>query len=306
MSAVSDEFEGMGNQTPLFVVQATNTEIFCEASAELTAKLHSYTSSTSLLPERTGKILTLKDRVMEAENLFCSREEAAEILENMRLSIARRPLADQIDKLYTTMISPVDGSPDACVSIGKWIDENNSDELFAVPVRETETYLAPAVDDFYSSASLIQKVLGYSTADKNKEVRMISKKREVIKGYRVTTSGLPYVHLVVRFEPLLKAVDPIECHIAPILSRNRMIIFIRFRKFSYTDWDTTSPSMTTSWVREEVALKRKSEMDATIDKIGSGLDLFTHSYLIQKFPEYSDGLDEDNERIITPGSAGAS
>ncbi|MBS0961476.1 caspase family protein [Acetobacter thailandicus] len=290
MSSISDEFEATGGQTPLFVVQAKNTEIFCDSSVELAAKLRSYLLENSSPPTQSEKTLSLKDRVLSAEKMFCTKEEAVKIVENIEKAFEEQEILEDIRELYSIKITSFDYIPTESATIGKWINENPSEELFAAPIKSQETYLAP---DFESQLNSITRFLTISGANAD-NVKMVSKTRIVISEYKVTTTGLPFIYISIRLEPKIKAVDPVECHVAPILSRTKMVLFYRFRKLSFTDWEEATQKTTTKWARDEVFLKNEQDIESTLKKIWNALCDYAYTYLKEKYPDVDSAVVSTN------------
>lgn len=287
--------KSLEDKPPLFVVQAKNTEIFCESSVELTAKLRSYLLENSSPPTQSEKNLSLKDRVLLAEKMFCTKEEAVEILQETKISFESQKILEDIRELYSIKVTPFDYIPTDSATIGKWINENPSEELFAAPIKSQESYLAPK---FESHLDSLTRMLAppFGKAD---NIPMVSKTRTVISEYEVTTTGLPFIYISIRLEPKIKAVDPVECHVAPILSRTKMVLFYRFRKLSFTDWEEATQKTTTKWARDEVFLKNRQSVENTLEKIWNALCDYANTYLKEKYP------DVDSDVVSTNGDDSA-
>lgn len=81
MSAASDDLAATGTQTPFFVIQANNTEIFCEASDALRIKLEPYLGSPTPLSQTGGNVappaksMSLVERINLTEDTYCTKEK---------------------------------------------------------------------------------------------------------------------------------------------------------------------------------------------------------------------------------------
>ena len=299
MSAASDEFENAGGQTPLFVVQANNTEVFCESSESLTTILDRYISANYSLPIPAGKALSLRDRILSAENSFCTRDEAAEIMQSLIKTVEGFRIDPQIDGLYDLSVEPVDDVPSSSTSIGRWIDENKSTELFAEAIKTKESYLDKSLAGPFGESNSILKLLQAGNP-KGEAKTPVLRTRLVISGYKVTTGGMPFVYIKVKLNSKVKAVAPVECHITPILSRTRMTIFYRYRQFTYTDWEDTSPISTTSWARSDTSLKDETDREHIIGKILEGFTEFALAPLLEQYPDPQKDPDSDSDSEVNP------
>lgn len=141
MSAASDDFAASGaGQTPKFVVQAKNTEVFCEVDEALRTALRTYLVGDVKAPAKPTKELSLLERIGANEKEYCTREEAMDILESIASTFLEKPLPSDLESLYVTTLDEKSGIAPQGNAIGHWLSDNPEKGLFAKPTRKSETY----------------------------------------------------------------------------------------------------------------------------------------------------------------------
>lgn len=283
MSSISDDFDGLGGQTPLFVVQATNTEVFCETSDEIRSIVSRYVFRNSTDAPDGKKKLSLKDRILAAEENFATKKQAEDRLSKYLKYFENAKIKDDLKDLFEITVTAHGDEPHSSISIGKWISENKNEEIFARESTKTEIYNAPAYESALSSLTSVNRLLGIR--DNAPEVKMVQKTRTVITGYRITSEDTPYKFISIKLNPKVKSIEPFECDFAPVLSRTKVVAFYRYRRFKYVDWEKVEMGVTTSWARISCPLNNMHENDRVMQLIWSGLCDFVEKYLVEKFSE---------------------
>ena len=281
MSAISDDFETSGRQTPLFVIQAKNTEVFCETSKELKQELAKYLEASS--SDKSDKSLTLQDRVRMAEEAYCTELEAIDILNEIPIIFGEFQIPNEISELYTKSVTCVDFTPHNSELIGKWLKDTKIKELFAEYTKELEIY-EEEVTKSRSSIGNITDIISnlYSV---NNPTEIVKKEKFNITGYKITAQNLPFAHIYINLVSSFSAVNPIDCHIAPILSRTSLHLFYRFSNRSYTGWSETNRIESTTWARLESPLKKSAIRNKIYEQIWLSLTEYAQNLLYIKFPD---------------------
>ncbi len=285
MSAASDEFSSSGaGQTPKFVIQANNTEVFCDVNESMRSALSEYLRGAPASVNVTIAPSTLIERIKSEDENYCTQEEAHAILERLADQILHARIADEIDDLFEIQLSKINGIAPQGHAIGVWLDDNSDRGFFARPSRKSETYTERVPKGGMLAAISTNIMLGGSADEEN--WKTITRTRQVVDSYRSTTE-LPFGHLSLEFEPKYKPLTPFQCLIAPVISRTSIVLFWRYIAFDYSDWDKKVQKAASKWARSEALLKGTDALSATIDEIWSGLQDFVMTPLRERWPDPS-------------------
>lgn len=285
MSYASDEFATNGaGQTPKFVVQANNTEIFCETSDVIRSALGIYMKDTA--PEATvdAEPSTLIERIKREDSHYCTEEEARAILDELDDRILHAPTIEDIEELFDIGMGRMSGIAPQGHAIGTWLEDNSDRGFFAKATKKTETYTERVPKGGLLSAAIsASSVLGTNRGDDDLW-RSVTRSRQVVDSYRSTTD-LPFGHLTLELHPKYKPLTPFHCIVAPIISRTHIMLFWRYIAFDYSDWGKTSQKVASKWARAEALLKDSDAITEIINEIWVGLEEFVMKPLRERWPD---------------------
>ncbi len=131
---ISDEFDGNGEQTPFFVIQAELTEKFCTISRQLREYLKNISIKAALPSTDATKSQTLADLVKQDAKEYSTKEDAIGLLEELKTDASKVTLSDELSELYELKLSIIEDTqniPSRTV-IGRWL-KDNPDLFFARP-----------------------------------------------------------------------------------------------------------------------------------------------------------------------------
>ena len=299
MSAASDEFALSGSgQTPKFVIQANNTEIFCETNDSVRDVLSSYLKGLTPQISSPAVASTLIERIRSDESNFCTQDEAESILEQVADQILDATISEEMDELFEIQMHREPGIAPQGHAIGTWLEDNADRGFFAKPTRKMENYVERVPKGGLAQLMSTQNLLGMGYDED--AWRTINKTRQVVDSYRITTD-LPFSHLLIELEPKLKALTPFRCLVAPIISRTHVVFFWRYMALDYSDWEKTITKATSKWTRAECLLKDQATIDGTIKEIWDGLHEFVMTPLLERWPDPKQSTEsEDTENADDP------
>lgn len=302
MSAVSDDFEASGNQTPQFVTQADFTQTFCEASAAMQALVNSHlpkpiaAPAPAPAPVPSGKNTSLVARIKQTEENFCTREQAAAAVERLRESFAKAVLPDELAEIFKWQETTSEELVGDAVAVGEWLSKHADRSFFAIPTYRTETYKRRVPKDPFSFRTLTWRLT-------DEETKLVDTTRQVVSGYKKTTTMPSFEKIILRLEPKFKSVTPQECYVLPLVSTTDMRLFWAFRQFHRSDWDTVVPvSGNLQWDTAETPLKDEVSIESLARQITSDFTAVAEKALASRWAEpAAERLHDSNAVATKPG-----
>lgn len=267
---ISDDFESVSNQTPFFVTQATNTEIFTRVDEKLrnhlSQKLQQYLSISSRhIPHKIlgNKEATLIDLVKEEAEKYCTEEEIKERLQEIEKYLTDLELEGEIDKLYQFSVEPLSSLHSELpqlTHIGKWLSENK-DEYFAEPTTKTEEY-EEEVEVPKKRYGLLAQLL----PDREYETKTVKKQKKIINGYR-TTYEFDNPAYRITAKPRFENLEWYDIHIAYVFSKTEIRFFYLLSKLKALNWKERKRQPTEKWRMQVCDLKSKGQIIETLQDI---------------------------------------
>jgi len=282
---ISDDFDGNSQQTPLFITQADFTEVFTDISKEMRAFLtQKLDDTTPFQPgEKANSISSLEDLIKNEAAIYCSKDEAIDIINNIPELINNFSHDTILDKLYTIEVNidlSIEKLPKIS-SVGQWLKDNKNN-FFAKPTYIVESY--EDYEDNYAALGLASLTslasLGRLSADKDR--KKITKQRRVINGFELTEE-LPFNHLEISAISKYPNIDSFALHIIFVLSKTDIRFFSFSSNFIETGWDMKKLSTDVKWKTVSAKLKHKTDLEDIISDIIDGFKKVITDYIQEKF-----------------------
>ncbi len=251
MNYVSDEFDKNGGQTPFFVTQCDNTDVFLEINSEIKNVLCSeiLKDSPNTVSELgpSGTPVTLLDLVKKDAEKYVTFEVVRELLEFFRKKLSAEELNPDLKDLYTVEIDEITHLKNVpqIRDIASWIRTKNKEtytqlHLISVPYEEK----VPK----YPFALRLRSSLFASEED----YKTVTKYREEVDSFS-NTLEMPYTGLNVVFKGLLPNLMNVSLCVVPILSRTSVCFFISKIDYKRSGWDgQVMDSFSAKWECKEV------------------------------------------------------
>lgn len=278
MSFVSDDFANRGLQTPVFVAQASLTEIFCEIPQELKRDLKQYikldiSDYGDELPLKNGANVSLLEAISKDATRYVTREAAMEVLSEVQRFLSSVKLSEELGAIFDISFHVEEGSPPSAAQIGRWLMGAKDQTFFAKPDIEIETYQkrVPKHWRLMNHLAMPRWLLDESEDD----FTYVDAKREVVSGFRFT-SDMPFGYLRLRMEPKYLNVAPEEACIVLLLSMTSIKIFYSYAHFEYIDWEKSRRVGTPEWIGEELALRDREGLERVLTQIPTNFFAFVY------------------------------
>lgn len=263
---IADEFSNNTDQRPLFIIQAENTEKFCSINESLRKYLDEYTGNNpSISKEDLVNKSTLASAVIEYSQIYCSSEEALEILESIKEMVNSFTLDPEIESLYKFQINYLttyDNIIDLN-SIAKFLADDKEENNYFVKIN----YITKTAEEpIYNSPYYIGEsyVSGQQSGTKLKEITVPDS-------------------FDLNFDPSFKqiSIDAIpnydnlityNCKILYVINRKLIRFFTCINYYVEDSWVNKKLNSKVKWKTEEFLLKDAEEIKSYLVKINDSLN----------------------------------
>lgn len=281
MNYVTDEFEKNGVQTPFFVTQCDNTDVFLEINAEIKSVLGSEllrASSDTLTELGSSDVpVTLLDLVRKDAEKYVPFEDVNKYLEHFRKKLSTEELNPVLKDLYTIKVDEITNLKDVpqIKDIASWIQTRNKEtytrlHFISVPYEEK----VPKYPLLRIRSSLFASEEDYKT---------VTKYREEINSFS-NTLEMPYTSLNVVFKGLLPNLMNVSLCVVPVLSRTSVCFFISKIDYKRSGWDDqVMDSFSAKWEYKEVPYEQAA-IDEVESKAFHKVEQYVIDLLKSKFP----------------------
>jgi len=279
---ISDDFANNSLQTPFFVIQAHNTEVFCSVTDEvrraISASERPVNIETPVVQENHMEPLSLKQFVERDAEDYCDENEFLTILEQVKGKVEKHEYSREFSSLYDIGWS-FDKRREAILqqeAVGKWL-EQNVHQFFAEPTRQTEQYEAevPA----RTAAEMLRGL--YKT---------VTKYREVVDGFRLTVS-LSYESIQILATPKYPNLFWSNCSIVLLPSKTRLRFFYYFADYRDKNWHDRELITDIKWQTVECKLHDLEDLLQAIENIQ---EQFATSIIVRVKEKF--GVTDDDNR----------
>lgn len=259
MDYISDDAQVQKYQTPLFIQQATNTEIFCSVTDEVVAAIASRFAPSSFVPATGAKELasvpvaprSFGARVVEAARMksavYCSQEEAQASLERFVCEMERYVWGSPMSDLYSATTSrrgDVDDFP-GISTIGEWL-KKASGEYFAEVGYRDEQYDARERVEVESANPLSFTSSILAGFGGKYEYRTVRRTRKVVAGLSQTAES-PCSALNITMRPTEMALPSFQIFVPFVFSKWELVAFLRCERERDLSWSNRTICGTGKW-----------------------------------------------------------
>lgn len=280
MDYISDKFEHditLPSQTPVFVTQTHNTEIFCHL-IDLEIRKMDYDQKYKIynpisdLKEIEISNVGLK-QIIEREALnFVTKEKALEILNQFQGHLEQYAYSNDLITFYDIEYSLPTNlqtlSSRKAIAIGQWLIDNKN-EFFAEPTyKEVELELSTTELMSISIASF-----GRSNPRRTKLV---------VDGYKLTFDG-PFQSIRILARRKFLSIPTYYCAIAYLASRSKVKLFYFFARYKDKNFDEMSLEVNMDWQSIECSFGKTDELWAAISNIQTSFDSYIINELKARF-----------------------
>ncbi|MDU5864859.1 MAG: hypothetical protein E6Z46_13195, partial [Acinetobacter sp.] len=264
MAYISDDPNVKKHQTPLFIQQADNTEIFINISEEIIEVVSNLLNQNTYHDELKDKedqlmdastdtdendfLSSLVKKVKNRGEDFCNEEEAQESINQLKIAFLNYEWAKDISEhLFDIELEFNATTPylESKTEIADWISESEEDYFTKLNYTQ-ESYEVDVPD-----TNLYRMVAG--------GYRTVTKYRDVLNGYRLTAPS-PFQTLIIHFKPKEQILNWYKGFITLIFSKSKLTIFYKFEREKEKNWSERFIEEQNEWKTVDCSLKKIDEI----------------------------------------------
>jgi len=238
MNYISDSFEDDIAQTPLFTLQITGREVFCEDAAEtysIRDSLFGDEGNSSVVQEGKATI-SIGDIIKEREKEYISKKEVENILIEFKNSLGSIELNEDIIDYFEVLLHEHQDFEDvpSISSIASGIDNNKDPDMLCEIRYEDRTRDIPYRRSNVFGLSF-PGLFGQSnlTGEENK-TRMVNFRVPI--GIR-PKDAWPFAWLQLQLEPKAQCLPPLAMAVLFVPYRTKCRIYSSFISYKRASWD---------------------------------------------------------------------
>ncbi len=299
---ISDAFASDANQTPFFVIQGKNTEIFSDLTEEFKTSLISHMSTRgqksgdkSDSPASTTSKLV---EIIKAEaSHYCTKERLFEALNLIRDELPSYQYLSDLGQLYDVKVQFLESRPldlPDVSSIGRWIDEFGAD-YFAVAEALTRRVEEEIVDTTATNYQML-RIQG-----KDLPKKKVIRDKRTVSGY-LLTQDINYQIIEIYFESKFENLASCVAFIAPIFSKRHLRFFLNLCPLKESNWDTRSVLSLNKWSTDLTEYHSDEEVRRWLSNFISRIEAQIMEPLRARFV----GAEENESAILLADSPPAS
>ncbi|MBH0065173.1 caspase family protein [Psychrobacter sp. SZ93C1] len=249
MAYISDDQSVKKYQTPLFIQQADNTEIFCYVTPNLAKELKASILTETNLPspdkaniENSSETIDersseqkLIDVIREKSKKYCSEDEAQKSLEVLVNSIEDYDWQNPMNSLYTSQVETLQYviKLNSNRSIAKWIKESKEHYFANIEYDNEEYQTKEKVEIEESQSRYISSIFGNT---KRTEYKPVTKYRNIISSFDITATS-PAKSLVITLEPKEEILPWVKVFFMFVFSKSKLTLFFKYEVEYETSWE---------------------------------------------------------------------
>lgn len=276
MDYVTDAFSRLslpGRQTPTFVTQGFNNEVFCTMTKDVREKVaDQLEAKETMSSEGTGSFL--KQMAEAASSRLPTKELALDTLTHLHNGLKTYEYSEELRELFevTTEDIAISRLP-LREEIGLMLSDV-SHEFFARPTYRT------VYDDAISAMLASQNsIMGFR---RDEETRSLG--REVLSGFEFTTQ-LPFEALVVNARRKYEILSSGYCAITYLVTRTHLRLLFFYTNHRNTDWDESELELSTYWrISDTELIDTQAAIQAGIQVL-AGFDEYVMSRVQSQFAQ---------------------
>lgn len=229
---VSDEFNGNENQSPVFVSQASFTEIFIKSVSTASKKLLDDALSIKSELALEAKKQPLKELVAEDAKRYFSQEKAMGIYDSIpELMMKNFKLKGEVKDLFFLKVEPFN-SYDLIPKLpllAEWVD-NNNDDLFVKAVKERREREVKR-----PKSNISTLLIGFGANDE--ENYKLVKESYLAPVSIESLLDSHYKAISVFAEAKYPNINSAKLYVLPLLSKTKLVILSSIVSYKSSGWD---------------------------------------------------------------------
>ncbi|WP_166170835.1 caspase family protein [Acinetobacter sp. SA01] len=280
MAYISDDQSVKKYQTPLFIQQADNTEIFLELTDELTDLIYSQidifenqNSDNKLLEDNVDQISEANNEILSPETLlinkikekskhFCNEEEAQQVISSFGDKITETSWGTFINAVYSIdhKFENETLRLNSAKDLAKWIFKNDENYFTEIIYADEPYEVQKKVE--YEESSAYASIFGR----KRVEYQPVTQYRQVINSYRLT-APCPFQSIIFSLDPNEEILPWFKVYVTLIFSKSKLTLFYKYEIQKEINWSVRSVEEVNEWKTVHCNLKNIIEVENSANYI---------------------------------------
>ncbi|NQZ79957.1 MAG: caspase family protein [Colwellia sp.] len=280
MAYISDDVSVQKHQTPLFIQQADNTEVFCSASQDLISAIKAKVDGKPNLishsgipqkdkeeqPELSGED-KLIDAIRNKSKVYCSEEEAQKSLSGLIDSITDFTWPSLLLSLYQIEAESIQYTHQLrqihpLQSIAKWINDSEESYFAKVTYKDEEYESKEKVVYEENHLGVLSSIYG---KQKRIEYQPVTKYRKVVDSFEFTAPS-PSQAMIFNFIPKEEVLPWFKVLLTYVFSKDALILFYKYELEKEVSWNNRIMGNESQWQISRCELKNLSSINEAINK----------------------------------------
>lgn len=291
MAYISDDPTVQKYQTPLFIQQADNTEVFCNVTTLLAEKIEelllSKSTETTEIIEGDSKVeLSEEEKLIASIRAnakdYCTEDKCMQSIAIFFEEVRNFKWSTIFNQLYNLKIdlerdySRINNTK----SIANWIQSNDENYFAHITYADEEYETKEKVE--YEDQSI--RSLAMYGIQKRVEYRPVTKYRKVIDGFELTAPS-PGNALVITFSPIEENLPWYQIFVTFIFSKSKLTIFCKYEKLKEISWNQRTLENIQEWQISHCKLNDHNEIKAVTSNLLKRTENSIIQFLTKHFGE---------------------
>ena len=265
---ISDDPAVKRHQTPMFIMQAKNTERFCKISENLLSSVRSVLEidqsgvammETDDRSDESNVTTGDKDIIKIIQNMsktYCTEDSAQESLALFIASFKKHTWPNVLNALYEISVEDqknyngITGLP----AIGTWL-KGNRHEYFARTTFEQESYEEKERIEIEEGPTFMPTLM----RTKRYEYEPVTKFRQIVSGIELTAPS-PSTSIRVDFEPKEQILSWMSFFFIFLFSKSKFVLFYKSEKQIEKNWKDRTTQNNNEWKVKNSCLTDSTQM----------------------------------------------
>jgi hypothetical protein len=295
---ISDDFlQKKITQTPYYVIQSNNTEIFSNINSNTRDMLKQTLASFENgqvgkeNKETINKLSLLEIIKRDSENYCKDFDEVKNVLNKLKQTIPEFVLNKELTGLFEIKVEFEDENYDDIPNINvvaKSLENKVSDYFIGIEYAKKNVKV--------QVKSPWDSITGAFTPYENKP-KFRDEVRTVIDYYNITEDDVPYTKIIIDFEPKFPNLSKYNCTIIYAFSKVHLNLFYSFNIYKEISWGEYELESAKWRQTEDLIIKREEEILRVVEFIKHGFQKYVVDDLNHKFKNTSEEINPQREEI---------
>lgn len=268
MDYISDDPAVKRKQTPMFIMQAKNIELFCEISENLLSSVRGVLEidqsgiammETDARSDESNVTSGDKNIIKIIQNMsktYCTEDSAQKSLALFIASFKKHTWPDVLNALYEISVEDQENynGITGLSAIGTWL-EGNQHEYFARTTFEQESYEEKERIEIEEGPTFMATLM----RTKRYEYKPVTKFRQIVSGIELTAPS-PAASIRIDFEPKEQILPLMSFFFVFVFSKSKFVLFYKSEKQIEKNWQDRTIQNNNGWKFKNSRLTDSKQM----------------------------------------------